>query len=85
MFVFPDQCFGRPNLAVVEAVILRQFDRRLKPELRFAIRVVHMDMEPGFLARKEEEPKPVLAEDSWAQGSSFRQLTFAATGARLRW
>jgi hypothetical protein len=59
MFVFPDQCFGRPNLAVVEAVILRQFNRRLKPELRFAVRVVHMDMEPGFREkRRRTETRP---------------------------
>jgi hypothetical protein len=32
--VFPDQRFGRPDLAVAQAVILRQFDLRLKPERR---------------------------------------------------
>jgi hypothetical protein len=32
MFVFPDQRFGRPNLAVVQPVILRQFDLWLKPD-----------------------------------------------------
>jgi hypothetical protein len=62
IFVFPDQCLDCQNLAVVQTVILRQFNRRLKPELRFPIRVVHVDMEPGFLARKEEEPKPLLTE-----------------------
>jgi hypothetical protein len=45
MFVFPDQSFGRPNLAVVQPVILRQFNARLKPEFRFPVRVMHMHVE----------------------------------------
>ena len=61
--MFPDQRFGRPNLAVVQAVILRQFNLRLKPELRFPARVVHMDVEPGLLAREEKEPESVLAKE----------------------
>ena len=81
--MFPDQSFGHPNLAVVQAVILRQFNLRLKPELRFAVRVVHMYVKAGFLAREEKEPESVLAKDRWAQGLLSRQLTSAATGARL--
>jgi hypothetical protein len=50
MFVFPDQRFRRPNLAVVQPVILRQFNSRLKPEFRFPVRVMHMHAEPGLLA-----------------------------------
>jgi hypothetical protein len=46
MFMFPDQGLGRPGLAVVQAVILCQFDLRLKPELGFPICVVHVHMEP---------------------------------------
>lgn len=61
MFVFPDQSFGRPSLAVVQAVILRQFNLRLKSELRFAVRVVHMHVKPGFLAQEEKEPESVLS------------------------
>ena len=68
MFVFPDQSFGRPNLAVVQAVILRQFNLRLNPELRLAICVVHMHVEPRFLAREEKETESILAKDSRAQG-----------------
>ena len=75
MFVFPDQCFGRSNLAVVQSVILRQFNRWLKPELRFPICVMHVHMEPGFLAREEKETETVFAKDSRAQGLFFRQLT----------
>jgi hypothetical protein len=58
IFVFPDQRFRRPNLAVVQAIILRQFNLRLKPELCFPARVVHMDVQPGLLAREEKEPNP---------------------------
>lgn len=76
--MFPDQCFSRPNLAVVQAVILRQFNLRLNPELRFPIRVVHVYMKPGFLAREEKEPKPVLAKDSRAQ-----ELSFAGNQSRI--
>jgi hypothetical protein len=67
MFV-PDQSLGRPNLAVVQAVILRQFNLRLKPELRFAVGVV-LHVKPGFLAREEEEPESILAKDRRAQGA----------------
>jgi len=68
MFVFPDQCFGRPNLAVVQAVILRQFNRGLKPELRLPVGVMHMHMKPGFLAREEKEPESVFAKNCRAHG-----------------
>jgi hypothetical protein len=68
MFVFPDQCFGRPNLAVIQAVILRQFNRGLKPELRLPVRVMHVHVKPGFLAREEKEPKSILPKDCRAQG-----------------
>ena len=69
--MFPDQRFGRPNLAVVQPVILRQFDLWLKPEFRFAICVMHVHVEPGFLARKEKEPESVFAKDRRAQGLLF--------------
>ncbi len=66
--------FGRSNLAVIQAVILRQFNHRLKPELRLPVWMMHVHVEPGFLARKEEEPEPILAENRRAQEASVRQL-----------
>jgi len=60
--VFSDQSLGRPNLAVVKTVILRQFDNGLKPEFRFPVRVVHVYVESGFLAREEKEPESILAK-----------------------
>lgn len=77
MFVFADQRFRRPNLAVVQAVILRQFNRGLKPEFRFPVRVVHVHVEPGLFARKEKESEATLSEDCGTQGLFFRHLTFA--------
>ncbi|OGA19422.1 MAG: hypothetical protein A3H32_01495 [Betaproteobacteria bacterium RIFCSPLOWO2_02_FULL_63_19] len=82
--MFPDQRFGRPNLAVVQAVILRQFNRGLKPELRLPICVMHVYVKPGFLAREEKEPESVLTKDCRAQGVFFRQLTAAFNGRRAR-
>jgi hypothetical protein len=81
IFVFPDQSLGRPNLAVVQAVILRQFNLRLKPELRFPVRVVHVDVKAGFLAREEKEPESVLAKDCRAQGLLF-PATIALSGPK---
>lgn len=62
IFVFPDQRLRRPNLAVVQDVILRQFDQRLKPELSFPIGMIHVHVEPWFLAREEKEPEAILAK-----------------------
>jgi len=45
IFVFPDQRYHRSNLEIVQAIILRQFNLWLKPEFRFPVRVVHMDVE----------------------------------------
>ena len=81
MLVFPDQRFGRPDLAVVHAVILRQFNRRLKPKLRLPVCVMDVHMKPGFFARKEKEPEAVLAKNCWTHGLYFRQLTLVLTGA----
>jgi hypothetical protein len=45
ILVFSDQRFGRPDPAVAQAVILRQFDLRLKPELGFAVSAVDVHVE----------------------------------------
>ena len=63
-----------PMLRPLE-LILRQFNGWLKPELRFPIGVMHVHMEPGFLAREEKETETVFAKDSRAQGLLSRQLT----------
>jgi hypothetical protein len=71
MFVFADQGLGRPSLAVVQAIILRQFNLRLKPKLCFAVSVMHMNVQSGLLTREEKEPEAILAKDRWAQGLLF--------------
>ena len=77
MLVFADQRFGRPNLPVAQAVILRQFNRRLKPELRLPIRVMDVHMKPGFFAREEKEPEAVFAKNCRAHGLHFqKRMTF---------
>jgi len=77
IFVVSEQSLGRPNLAVVQPVILRQFDLRLKPEFRFPVGVVHVHVEPGLLSREEKEPESILAKDCRTQGLFFRHLTFS--------
>ena len=42
MFVFPDQRFRRPKLAVVQSVILRQFNLGLKPKFRLSVWMMHV-------------------------------------------
>lgn len=81
--MFPDQRFRRPNLAVVQALILRQINHRLKPEFRFPVRVMHVHVEPRFLAREEKEPESTLAEDCRAQELPFRHLTSQFSGRTL--
>jgi len=81
--VFSDQSLGRPNLAVAQAVILRQFNLRLKPEFGFPISVMDMYVEAGFFAREEKEPESTLAKDCRAQGLFFRHLTSGVTRARV--
>jgi hypothetical protein len=75
--VFSDQILGRPNLAVVQPIILRQFDLRLKAEFRFPVGVVYVHVEPGLLSREEKEPESILAKDCRTQDLFFRHLTYS--------
>jgi len=79
--VSPDQSFDRPDLAVVQAVILRQFNLRLKPVFRFSVSMMHVHVEPRLLAREEKEPKSALAKDCRTQELFLRQLTSEISGA----
>lgn len=73
--MFPDQRFGRSNLAVAQAVILRQFDLRLKPELGFAVCAVHVYVKAGLLAGEEEKAEAVLTEDGGTHGLFVLRVT----------
>jgi hypothetical protein len=63
MLVPPDEFESRAQSPSSEAIVLRQLNLRLKPELRFSFNVVHMHMRTEFLPREEEKPKTLLAED----------------------
>jgi hypothetical protein len=68
-FVALDQCFGRAKLPIVQAVILRQFDSWLKPELDFSVRAICVNVHSRFFAREEKEPEAAFTKDCGAQGS----------------
>jgi hypothetical protein len=77
--VFPDQRSSRPDLAVIQAIILRRYDLRFKPGLCFPVRAIDVHVQTRFLAREEKEPESVLAKDIRAQGLFFQHLN----GAKL--
>lgn len=56
------------NLTLAQAVILRQCDYWLKPELGFSIRARHVNVHTGLLAGEEVKPKGTIAEYSGAHG-----------------
>jgi hypothetical protein len=72
--VFPDQRFHRPELPVVQAVILRQFDARLKPELGLAVCAMDVDVKPGLLSREEKESEAGFTKDCRAHCVPTRML-----------
>ena len=53
-----DQFLNFGKLLWLEAEVRRQLDRRINPELRFAVRMLNMNVRAPFLAGKEVEPKP---------------------------
>jgi hypothetical protein len=59
--VLPDQPLGFDNLLRREAEILREFDDGIDPEFRLPFRVLHVNVRPTLLARKEVEPKSLGA------------------------
>jgi len=67
--VFLDDTVGDLELASVQAMILRQVNYWLNPELGFPARALHMDVEPGFLAGEKVKPEAAVAEDGGAHGA----------------
>ena len=62
------------DLSLRQSVILRKFDLRAEPELCLTLARGDMDMDPRFLAGKEEEPIRAVAKDGWTQElRSYRQ------------
>jgi len=52
-----DQSLCRSQLPIVHAVILRQLDFRLKPELRLAVGAKDMNVASRLFPREEVEPE----------------------------
>lgn len=57
---------GMTELSGRKAEILRQRNRGLQPELCFTIRMVDVNVHPGFLTGKEEPPKCAVFDDRWS-------------------
>jgi hypothetical protein len=51
-----------PNLPIAQAMILRQGDDWLKPELGFPICTGHVDVHTGLFAGEEVKPEGTIAE-----------------------
>ena len=68
-----DQFLNFGNLLWLEAEVRCQLDDRIDPELRFAVRMLNMNVRPSFLAGKEIEPKPSDSQDRRTHGASIAQ------------
>lgn len=66
IFVFPDEPECCRDLTITQAIILREFDVRFKPKLRFPIGPMDVHMHPSFFARKEVKPESSAPEDGRA-------------------
>ena len=66
IFVFPNEPERCRDVAIAQAIILRQFNVRFKPEFRFPIGSVDVHVHSSFFARKEIKPKPSAPEDGRA-------------------
>ena len=60
---------SQAKLWTVQAVILRQFYRWLKPELGLPVTAVYVHVSTWFLPREKVEPEATLAQNCWAHAS----------------
>lgn len=80
------------DLALRNTVILRQFDARLKPDLRFALGRLDVNMNSVLFAGVEIEPERSFAKHRWAHawivheqaGSTLRGVSLAHGAALSR-
>ena len=56
------QCLDGSDLLLRKTLILRQRNHRLKPELRFSVRTLHMNVHSEFLAGEKVKPIRSVAE-----------------------
>jgi hypothetical protein len=77
-----DQYLSSPKLAFFETHILRHFDARLNPELRFTLGAMHVHVHSRLLTREEVEAETGFAKDCWAHvaASISRKLTLELSG-----
>jgi len=54
-----DQVLNFRDLLWLETKVCGQLDGWIDPELRFAVRVLNVNMSSPFLSGKEVEPKPL--------------------------
>jgi hypothetical protein len=59
-----NQCLDGSNLLLREALILRQRNDWLKPELCFSVRTLNMDVHSDFFAGEKAKPIRSVAEYS---------------------
>jgi hypothetical protein len=57
-----------PNLPIAQAVILRQCDHWLKPELGLPVPTGHVDVHTGLFTREEVKSEGTIAEYGGAHG-----------------
>jgi len=68
--VLLDEPPGTVEISPAQAEILCELDVRFKPELRFSVRMLNVDVRPWLFSREEVEAKPTLSKDRWAHGGS---------------
>src|SRR5258708_2066936 len=80
----------RADLLVRQAVIVRQRNRWLKPELSLAVRTLHMNVHPGLFSREKVKSKAPIAENCGTHGCpitprrSVWHITMRLSDAGLR-
>jgi len=66
-----DKGFYRAKLPLVQAVIVRQLDSRLKPVFGLTVGALYVDVHAGFFAREEVEPEATFTKNGRAHREPF--------------
>ena len=64
------QCLDGSDLSLRKALILRQCNDWLKPELRFSVRTLNMNVHSDFFAGEKVKPIRSVAEYRWAHDAN---------------
>lgn len=76
--MLPDKPECSTQLPITETVVLSKFNVRRKPELRFTIRAVDMNMHARLLTREKVETEAASAKNSRAHPTMAQALSFAS-------